>query len=159
MHIGTFRTQTSSITIISEQYQGTLIIYSVSDSLGRLAVASQCIRLVSLHQWRRNQNSNTNLVGFLRAPIQMLQEPGAGTLMNEDEIGASVAEMSRRGGSAPTETTTTAHEEGVDGQETTSYDLPLTRGSHGNGGGSQTRRSCNRKRFILVSIRSVLSQN
>ena len=88
------------------------------------------------------RNGDTNLVGFLRAPIQMLQELGAGTLMDENEIGASVAEVSRGGGTAPTETTATAHEEGIDGQETTSYDLPLTRGRHGNVVRGQTRRSC-----------------
>ena len=71
----------------------------------------------------------------------MLQELSAGTLMYEDEIGASVTEVSGGSRTAATEATSTAHEEGVDGKEAPSYDLPLTRGSHSNVVIGQTCRS------------------
>ena len=47
-HIRKFRTQTTSVTVISERQCGTLIIYSSLrfDSLGRFATTSQCMACI-----------------------------------------------------------------------------------------------------------------
>ena len=72
-------------------------------------------------------NNGTNLVSFLGAAEQVLEEVSAGTLADENEVSAAVAKVSCWSRSTLTQSTPTTHEERVYGEKPPPDDLPVPR--------------------------------
>ena len=69
-------------------------------------------------------SDNHLIVVACRASVQVLEVLRARTLVNEDDIHAAVARVREGSGTALTEVTATADEEGVDCDEATAQRLP-----------------------------------